>query len=453
MKIMDLLEARRSSKIMPRKNTATLLMEFASKIKLASQNDYFISFTSVDKLGIYPSSTYATPIGIYSYPLSYVIKKIKAAIKDGKSLGLLKMVEVVPFAGDAKFVNVFTSNGKILDLADDAECEILYSKLSNLIRDKKVITWANYIDQDIDNPDPKFKRGNVILSKEYKGGSSGERIWSLTLYAANNGRHSPISNQRISRKWSFVWRDLGISGVVDSKGKKIIHKNEPTQAFFISMESINLIERFRNVNHSDSKETHEVLSTRGSGGIDELVKPIAKILMSRHDVVGMFNDFKDKFTNVGDSSQLDLQILDVAIADIFSKLNFLDSSRVRLNLLTLIEEFFNTYYTTAKESHGGDFSEKGIQLYKSCKTRMSGEITKFITRLFEDYFKSGRDLSPVFNLILEIGVSNLYIKMLCAEIMKFSKGGSEDRLVTIQRTLYNKIGAERFEEIFPNVQF
>ena len=34
---------------------------------------YFVSMTKVDKLGINPTSKYNTPLGIYAYPLSYVL--------------------------------------------------------------------------------------------------------------------------------------------------------------------------------------------------------------------------------------------------------------------------------------------------------------------------------------------------------------------------------------------
>ena len=89
-------ERRRSEKGQPRvdrridgydavsdktENTARELLKY-EKSSRRNQNNYsvdnlYVSFTGIEKLGVNPRSGYNTPLGIYSYPLNYVIKGIK----------------------------------------------------------------------------------------------------------------------------------------------------------------------------------------------------------------------------------------------------------------------------------------------------------------------------------------------------------------------------------------
>jgi len=64
-----------------------------------------VTYTAVDKVGLNPKNKYDTPLGIYLYPLDYVIEK--------------KMN--VPFAGDQPHINVceFTRPHKILQMTSD----------------------------------------------------------------------------------------------------------------------------------------------------------------------------------------------------------------------------------------------------------------------------------------------------------------------------------------------
>jgi hypothetical protein len=55
------------------------LQKYANGYDGISLKDLYVSYTSVNKLGINPRSGYNTPIGIYSYPLEYLLNKITAA--------------------------------------------------------------------------------------------------------------------------------------------------------------------------------------------------------------------------------------------------------------------------------------------------------------------------------------------------------------------------------------
>ena len=104
MKIAEILEARRNPSVNKKESTLDSLEKYRGQ-------NVFVSYTaSVSqegkanqgaKIGINPRSRYNTPLGIYAYPIDYV-------------LGLKGNV---PFAGSSPFVWVFKPVGRVLDLA------------------------------------------------------------------------------------------------------------------------------------------------------------------------------------------------------------------------------------------------------------------------------------------------------------------------------------------------
>lgn len=170
---------------------------------------FYVSLTEKDKLGIYPKSSYETPIGIYAYPLTYVIN-----VTNGGPMTRL------PFAGHTDYVNVFSSNGYILDIRNVDE-----SMLRSLIVKIKSFSLKKYgirheiIDQFVS------KSGIDALKK-----SPGGRLWYITrelsIFSAKE------TQQRSVVMWNVIFRGIGIDGVVDH-GAGIIHTNEPTQAVFL----------------------------------------------------------------------------------------------------------------------------------------------------------------------------------------------------------------------------
>lgn len=48
--------------------------------RVGGTTNMFVSFTELEKLGIAPKSGHGTPIGIYAYPVDYVIKSPEAVV-------------------------------------------------------------------------------------------------------------------------------------------------------------------------------------------------------------------------------------------------------------------------------------------------------------------------------------------------------------------------------------
>ena len=203
--------------------------------KYSYEDDYekiFVSFTSVPKLGINPQSKYNTPIGIYAYPIKYVY---------GETGDRGKMSNL-PFAGDAPYVNIFKSTGNILTISsmkNDNTLMAYYEELRRVMSPfEKGEMRGGYMHYEdfVDN----FARNSET---EAKVDTPGGHFWYVTMKCAEvvskkKGIAKPLA-------WNWLFRQLGIDGVVD-EGEGIIHENEPTQAVFFSMDNVELLERVDN---------------------------------------------------------------------------------------------------------------------------------------------------------------------------------------------------------------
>lgn len=189
----------------------------------SDKDGYYISFTSLDKLGINPNSKYETPLGIYSYPLKDSWEKYK--VEETKDFSNY------PFANDEPYIWLFESKDK-----------------------SKVVFLDNYKKSDYKNDIKKLKalpntvldwdRGLDSVEKDsFKKTYSGY-FWNLIRWAANNYRNPEKKFSNHNVLWNKLFRDLGYTSVVDSNG--IIHSNEPLQAVFFSKTDINIVKKVLN---------------------------------------------------------------------------------------------------------------------------------------------------------------------------------------------------------------
>lgn len=97
-----LLERRRGGEKLNPRVSAVMALE-----PYKDDQDVFITYTQIEKIGINPNSEYNTPNGIYTYPLKRAWEKYYV-----KGKGELD----VPFAGDAAWVNAvkIKSNAKVI---------------------------------------------------------------------------------------------------------------------------------------------------------------------------------------------------------------------------------------------------------------------------------------------------------------------------------------------------
>ncbi len=74
-----------------RADTYDLLRQYAN------EKDVFVHLSKVMKVGIHPSTTFKTPIGVYAYPLAYVLA--------------LKSISNLPFAAQHPYIFILKSRG------------------------------------------------------------------------------------------------------------------------------------------------------------------------------------------------------------------------------------------------------------------------------------------------------------------------------------------------------
>lgn len=193
-------------------NPKTSINDKLTEINKNNTGNYFVSMTEIDKLGINPSSKYNTPLGVYAYPLQYVVDTIQN--------GSLKRL---PFAGSQNFVNVFKANGNIIDISKFS-IELYDEYIIKLKQVVKSIGFSivEHILLDIIN------RSYVYASTKSIGG----RFWFIMYELSKTVAENYVTKKKFSIVWNNLFRQLGVDGVVDN-GLGIIHGSEPTQAVFL----------------------------------------------------------------------------------------------------------------------------------------------------------------------------------------------------------------------------
>lgn len=225
MRIREITEARRNPDLNPKHGFTDEMMrrlKESDPLPGYRTQNAFASFTSLEKLGINPSSEYDTPIGIYAYPLTYVYDEIG----EGDTTWL-------PFAGDKPYVNFFSlKDGANVIISRNFPTEVsdeLYNKLYDIFGEEEV--------------------DKLVQESAYRAlvNNSFGRFWYVTyMLSKNKGKNPPAY-------WNGLFRKLGVDAVLDY-GMGVIHENEPVQIVIFNPSVINGVERIRNVR---TKETQD----------------------------------------------------------------------------------------------------------------------------------------------------------------------------------------------------
>lgn len=192
------------------------------------------------KLGIFPRSTYDTPLAIYSYPLNN--EMFEHVLHNS-----------VPFAAERPFIQVFEATGTIIDLntMSTSDYHAYSEKLEQMFSRDMPIQYVMNPDYDPedDNSYPRIDRPvpwpefQKEVERDALVHSPGGYFWALTRACSmlpHKGRKPPVV-------WNGIFRALGVDGCSDNEGRGIIHHLEPMQACFFSMRGVRLLETVRNV--------------------------------------------------------------------------------------------------------------------------------------------------------------------------------------------------------------
>lgn len=294
MRYYELDEARRNPNLNQQSGFTKELHAYAAKFP-----DGFVSFTSLPKLGINPRSGFKTPLGIYAYPVEYVVQEIG----DSPASGL-------PFAGEMPYANFFTIKGKIMDNDLTAgEERVIYNIILDKIpgsvvpitseRQDRYLTpfqrvWnaikrlttvksakprntpqflsmlgvdirtpliAKYLNKKQITDDeyeeiaefliPYFERDDALDPEDFYDndhfGDPNERLEKIFADAAKLS----AARFRSTYSWNKVLRMLEYDAVVDH-GQGVIHRAEPNQAVIVNPKAIANLRRVTNTRDDET---------------------------------------------------------------------------------------------------------------------------------------------------------------------------------------------------------
>jgi len=181
---------------------------------------HFIHFSQIEKVGLKLKSEYNTPLGIYTYPLTHY------------TLGLLERGRL-PFAADRQY---------LILLQAKSDANLLYSE-----PDVPAVEYQKLVQNAL-----RISRGERYLIALAEGGA---RIQALNLGRLWNVTRRLAAAQ--PKAWTALWIRLGIDGVVDNAGAKIIHENEPIQAVFFYKGAVEVVDVYRNTMAPESIKRRE----------------------------------------------------------------------------------------------------------------------------------------------------------------------------------------------------
>jgi hypothetical protein len=319
MRAYEILEARRN----PEQNPKVSALDSLKKYK--GRDDVYVSFTDDvgtksnpdvaaepyntgtginakgkshnsrgSKIGINPKYDHGTPLGIYAYPISYVLDRSSGEPD-------------VPYAADRPYIQVIRSTGNMLDLQkysqDDLEndCAALQADVPDVDDDdwKEFVNRASY-EAKVQSPGgyffnicrefPTFEAQHLRYTdglhefiakiylnspwsyKEVIADRTGVALKKALLtnfrdslrqngmydqfentspeeFAEIANKFRAISGSKPTTRWSKVFQGLGYDGLIDN-GDGIIHQNEPTQALFFNKKSFSEVETIHNITYS-----------------------------------------------------------------------------------------------------------------------------------------------------------------------------------------------------------
>ena len=210
-------EARRNPEENPKISSMSILEQYKD------DPDVYISYRSIEKIGINPQSKYNTPNGIYTYPLKEIFPSIQ---KKGLRKG-------VPYAGNQPYIYVI----KLKPEYKNSFIEDLYQYDSKNYDDDLKKLKSYFVDKtkeyDVQGFMNVVHEGNETAYSRNPSGS----MWNITRLLSGENPN----------KWNHILRVvLGYCGMADKSGMALIHEAEPLQAVFLDIKSFKVLHRLYN---------------------------------------------------------------------------------------------------------------------------------------------------------------------------------------------------------------
>lgn len=292
-----LTEARKN----PELNPKIAAMQTLEKYK--DDPNVYISYRSINKIGINPNSRYNTPNGIYAYPLKEMWDKLK---REGKAsavpfAGENPYIYVLKYVGTGKFVNDMYTEYTNVDFDRDLTkiqqlygdkidnnelVKEYYNNLDEVLRDtvfKPLRYYGYYEGNEIDiekiithitssgdsyNNIEKLRLLSVDYNKiiktidfdsvvKYAMDTAYDKnpisfFWNISRWISNDGKDPKAAyGSNFTNKWNGILRNLGYDGFADKSGRGIIHPAEPIQAVFLKKNVIKVLDVIHNKEYNE----------------------------------------------------------------------------------------------------------------------------------------------------------------------------------------------------------
>lgn len=198
-------------------------------IEYNNQKNIFIRFYGINKLGLNFKSQWSliSPIGIYSYPINYVLDVLK-------NIG----GEKLPFAFDKRYVFVLEKNDdpNYIFIEDTKE-------YNNLKADCNIL--KKHVDEDFewDNSNNNYRSILLETINNYEGFNVDQFKWFYDLTRSLSKLIAKLSGYKVNRGsvdhigsvWNYLMREIcGYSGYGDKNNSHIIHSDINYEYVFLS---------------------------------------------------------------------------------------------------------------------------------------------------------------------------------------------------------------------------
>jgi hypothetical protein len=217
MRLYDILtELRKSPEQNVKHDTFDRIKEYSNDPSMC------ITFSTVDKVGVYPLSDWTTPNGVCAYPLD----DFKKYLQDDWTREVWH--KIFPYGNERPYAFILQiTTDKILKMGQPIS-EEEFERCYKLIMTK----WCKTQEDKMDC---------ALLHNNFKG----EEYTTSMLYRyilTSLGKLDSYGKKR-TNIFNSILRELGYECIVDS-GSGIIHENEPNQVVFLVPSAYKVVEKF-----------------------------------------------------------------------------------------------------------------------------------------------------------------------------------------------------------------
>lgn len=222
IKLRDIIfELRRNPELNPKISALDALKKYKD------DDSYFITFTTIEKVGLNPRSPFSTPVGLYAY-------KLKDVYDELESKNYL-------FGVDRPFVNVIQlTTSRVLDL------ENYSNKSTDLQKLRKIYESEN--GKSFDDVLKEFEDNNHLL---YPVNTDGKYVYGLMNFISQKieGRTGPVKKSMVY--FNQLIRKMGYDVVIDRTGT--VHLLQPSQAVFLVPSAYKFVEKIINKTYTKNE--------------------------------------------------------------------------------------------------------------------------------------------------------------------------------------------------------